>query len=149
MFDHEKILHAPTLGKNFSPKCGKPPLSVMDVLATGGALTSDVTSSSTAPSAPLEGFSPVTWQSQMFSLAPPDVPADGNFSSSPDGDGPFSIHSSMISPTHMDADPSVVDVHGLSIPNSNIHPSSMGIDQGPSSYPTVHGEPVSTGVHCS
>ncbi|KAM6541619.1 hypothetical protein CsatB_006066 [Cannabis sativa] len=61
-FEHDKILPIPTLGKSFSPMCGKPlPLSFMDVPATGEALASNGRSSSTVPLAHLKGFSPATW----------------------------------------------------------------------------------------
>uniref|UniRef100_A0A803PUD2 Uncharacterized protein n=1 Tax=Cannabis sativa TaxID=3483 RepID=A0A803PUD2_CANSA len=141
VFEHDKILHVPAIGKSFSPVCGKPLSSlVMDVPATGEALASDAPSSSTVPSTPVEGFSSATWQSQLFSRvndfvdtyardqlrqrqfkkaiidvlyamtdvlksseACPDFLADGDFSNSSNGDGAFSVHSPVISPSIMDA----------------------------------------------
>uniref|UniRef100_A0A803NJ85 Uncharacterized protein n=1 Tax=Cannabis sativa TaxID=3483 RepID=A0A803NJ85_CANSA len=131
VFEHDKILPIPTLGKSFSPVCGKPlPLSVMDVPTTGEALASNVPSSLTVPSVPLEGqcrfekvvidvLSAMT-EVLKSSEARPDVPTDGDFSSSSTGDGAFSVHSLMLSPSNMDVDPSVADIHDPSILESNV-----------------------------
>uniref|UniRef100_A0A803QFZ9 Uncharacterized protein n=1 Tax=Cannabis sativa TaxID=3483 RepID=A0A803QFZ9_CANSA len=68
VYEHDKILHVPILGKSFTLVHGKSlPLSVMDVFATGKALAFFAPSSVTAPSAPLEGVSPASWQNQLFS----------------------------------------------------------------------------------
>ncbi|KAM6579701.1 hypothetical protein CsatA_003475 [Cannabis sativa] len=67
VYEQDKILPVPSIGKSFNPVHSKPlPLSVMDVSAVGASLMEDLPSASTGPSSSRDGAASTPWQSQLI-----------------------------------------------------------------------------------
>ncbi|KAM6553472.1 hypothetical protein CsatB_014234 [Cannabis sativa] len=67
VYEQDKILLVPSIGKSFNPVHSKPlPLSVMDVSAVGASLMEDLPSAPTAPSTSRDGTASTSWQSQLI-----------------------------------------------------------------------------------